>query len=85
MKKNKILNSAIMEIIDNQIDDNDPPETKQTLDRLISEGYTEKEARNLIGIVVSSEIFEVLKQGRPFDQKKFVTSLNALPNTGLEV
>ena len=83
MKKNKVLNAAIMEVIENQIEGNDPPETKQTLDRLINEGYTDNEARNLIGIVVASEIFEVLKQGRPFDQKKFVSALNALPKTGL--
>jgi len=83
MKKNKVLNSMIMEVVENQIEGNDPPETKQTLDRLINQGYTENEARNLIGIVVASEIFEVLKQGRPFDQKKFVLALNALPNTGL--
>ena len=85
MKKNKILNTAIMEVVDNQINGNDPPETKQTFNRLISEGYTEKEAKKLIGSVVAVEIFEVLKQGRPYNQKKFVTSLNTLPNTGLEV
>ena len=83
MKRNKVLNGAIMEVVENQIEGNDPPETKQTLDRLINEGYTEKEAKNLIGIVVASEIFEFLKQGRPFDQKKFVAALNTLPNTGL--
>ena len=35
MKKSKILNAAIMEVVENQINGNDPPETKQTLDRLI--------------------------------------------------
>ncbi len=83
MKKSKILNAAIMEVVENQINGNDPPETKQTFNRLITEGYTEKEAKNLIGIVVASEIFEILKQGRPYDQKKFVSSLNALPKTTL--
>ncbi len=83
MKKNKILNDAIMEVVENQINGNDPPETKQTLNRLLSEGYTEKEAKKLIGGVVAVEIFEVLKQGRPYNQKKFVDSLNALPNDSL--
>ena len=79
MKHNKRLKSAIIEVVENQIDSNDPPETSQTFDRLISEGFSKKEAKELIGSVVTIEVFEVLKDGRQFDRIKYVTALNNLP------
>jgi len=60
MKTNLHLKNTIMEVVDNQLKSNDPPETRQTYDRLISEGYSEKEAKELIGCVVTSEFFDVL-------------------------
>ena len=45
MKTNLHLKNAIMEVVDNQLKSNDPPETCQTYDRLISEGYSKKEAK----------------------------------------
>ena len=57
----------------------DPPETKQTYDRLITDGISDQEARRLIGCVVSSEIFDVLKQQQPFDRDRFVKALSKLP------
>ena len=79
MKHNKRLKSAILQVVENQIDLNDPPETKQTLDRLVSEGISEIKAKELIGSVVSAEVFEVLKKGEEFDKNRFVTALNRLP------
>ncbi len=38
------------------------PETKQTYDRLVSDGIPDQEARRLIGCIASSKIFEALKQ-----------------------
>jgi len=79
MKHNKRLKSAILQVVENQIDLNDPPETKQTLNRLVSEGISEKKAKELIGSVVAAEVFEVLKKGEEFDKNRFVTALNKLP------
>ena len=64
---------------DTQIDSNDPPETKQTFERLISEGFSEKVARELLGTVVIAEVFGVMKDGKPFDIERYVTALNKLP------
>lgn len=76
---NPRLKKAILEVVDNQIAANDPPATKQTLDRLISKGHSEVEAKELIGVVVVSEVFEVLQAQAPFDEKRFVEALNKLP------
>lgn len=79
MKHNQRLKSAIIEVVDNQLDANDPPEIRQTLDRLIAEGFSEDEAKELIGNVVVMEVFEVLKAGQPFDIKRYAAALARLP------
>jgi len=79
MEENPYLKSAILEVVDNQLQANDPPETRQTFDRLISEGYSEEEAKKLIGCVVTSEIFDVLKKKEPFNPERFAKALNELP------
>jgi hypothetical protein len=73
------LQRAILEVVDNQIRENDPPETQETLTRLMDEGYSETEARRLIGSVVVVEIYNVLKQGKPYNHERYVNSLNNLP------
>jgi len=72
MKKsegNPHLQAAIMEVVENQLRNNDPPQTQQTL----------KEAKRLIACVVSAEIFDVLKKNEPFNLDRFVKGLNKLP------
>jgi hypothetical protein len=79
MKTDPHLKATILQVVDNQIRANDPPETKQTLDRLLSEGHSEEEAKRLIGCIVSAEIFDILKKQEEFDLARFVGALNALP------
>jgi len=69
----------ILEVVENQIRDNDPPETRQTLRHLIKEGFSREEAVELIGTVVVHEIYNVLKQTESFDRKRFVAALEQLP------
>jgi hypothetical protein len=73
------LREAILEVINKQIKDDDPPETKQALVRLKDEGFSEEETLKLIGSVVASEVFTVLKENRPYDHEKYISALNALP------
>jgi hypothetical protein len=49
-------------VVENQLRNNDPPQTGQTFKRLIAAGHSEKEAKRLIACVVSAEIFDVLKK-----------------------
>jgi hypothetical protein len=78
-KTNPHLRKAIMEIIDNQIREETPPETAATLARLISAGYSKEEAMEMLGAVVVSEIFDILKQGRTYDEDRYIAALHALP------
>ena len=73
------MQAAIMKVVENQLRINDPPQTRETLKRLIEAGHSEKEAKRLIGCVVSSEVFDVLKKEEPFNLDRFVKGLNKLP------
>jgi hypothetical protein len=75
----EILRASIFEIIENQMRDNTPPETRQTHDRLIAAGHSHEDTMKMLGCVVTSEIFDVLKQNQAYDQERFVAALNALP------
>ncbi|MDO9079983.1 MAG: hypothetical protein Q7U44_04225 [Desulfuromonadales bacterium] len=79
MNQQQRLKAAIIEVVENQLEANDPPEIKETLDRLVSEGYSSQESKELIGNVVVVEVFEVLKEGKPFDLDRYVTALRRLP------
>jgi len=76
---NYFLKHEILEIVKTQLKNLDPPETKQTYDRLISSGIFDKEAMRLLGCAVANEIFHVLKDKQPFDRVRFVEALDKLP------
>jgi len=76
--------AAILEVVDNQLRQLDPPETKETYDRLRAEGISDDEAKRLLGCVVATEIFEVLKRGQPFDPARYASALARLPKMSWE-
>ena len=80
MERQQRLNQAIIQVVDNQIETNDPPQTYQTLERLVSEGYSLPAAKELIGNVVVAEVFNVMAEGEPFDLKRYVKALDKLPD-----
>lgn len=76
---NPQLAAAIFEIVDTQLREGEPPETRQTLERLVAAGYTREGARQLIGHVVLREIFSVMASGQRYDQARFIMALHRLP------
>lgn len=79
MKPNEPQNKAVLELVDNQIRQLNPPATKETLGRLVREGYDQDEVRRLIGSVVAREIFDNLKNMEPYDENRYVAALRKLP------
>jgi len=73
------LKRAILEVVENQLRAGDPPQTKQTFDRLVAAGHSEDEATRLIGCAVSCEMFEVMRDHRVFDLERFAKALAGLP------
>ena len=78
-QSSRVLNKAILEVVDNQIRGGNPPAAKETFDRLVGEGIRRDEARRLIGCVVASEIFDILKHLQPYDEDRYVKALRKLP------
>ncbi|MEI2610114.1 MAG: hypothetical protein V9G20_15940 [Candidatus Promineifilaceae bacterium] len=79
MEPNLRIKATILEVVENQLRENSPPETKVTYDRLLAKGYSDQEVRELIGAVVFSEVYDVLKINKPFDEARFVKALRRLP------
>jgi len=74
------IRAAILEVVKTQIREGTPPETQESHARLKSEGYSEEEVMKYLGSVVTTEIFEVLEKGRPYNHENYVKALKALPN-----
>lgn len=64
-ESNPQLQAAIIEVVENQLRNDDPPQTGQTFKRLIEAGHSEKEAKRLIACVVSAEIFDGRRKMNP--------------------
>jgi len=79
MESNEIIRKQIFEIIKNQIKANNPPETKQTLERLKGLGHSDQDSKKLIGQCIAVELFDVFKHGKPFDESRYISNLKKLP------
>lgn len=75
---NPELKTTILEVVENQVRDNDPPETRQALVRLLDKGYSRKQAIEMIGAAVVEEIWTVIYDHKPFDQVRFAAFLARL-------
>jgi len=73
------LRTTILEIVDSQIRNHDPPEALATYDRLIGQGHSDEEARRLIGCVVASEVVGIVNESREYDHRRYLAALEALP------
>jgi uncharacterized hydantoinase/oxoprolinase family protein len=71
----KFAGEAVFDVINNQIQDNNPPETKQTYDRLMKEIKNHDEVMKYIGVVMMAEILDILKSKKPFNKKKIYRTL----------
>jgi len=75
----QIAGEALVEVIENQLAENNPPETKQTLERLIKSGETRENAIRYITCALSVEVFGAIKHNEPYNQERYINNLNALP------
>ena len=78
-EEGQMAGEAMVEIIENQLAENNPPETRLTLDRLMGMGETRENAMRYIASVLSVEIFHMLKEQEMFDEARYVGNLKALP------
>ena len=76
---NPNLQAAIFKIVDNQMATRDPPETKETFERLLDEGFSEEDAKKLIGQAICTEIYRIGKYKEVFNRQRYLKNLRNLP------
>jgi hypothetical protein len=76
---NPRLRAAILSVVDQQLRKKDPPEARETLDRLMGEGFSKADAKVLLGQVVAVELYCISKEQKPFNRERFVRNLKGLP------
>lgn len=76
--ENLRLKKLILEVVDNQLRDNDPPKTTEIYNRLMDAGYSSGEAKEKIGAVVIEEIYDVMKEHQDYDKKKYEDALEEM-------
>jgi len=81
MQPNDLLKKQFLAIVDQQLSENDPPETLATLERLqTEEGFTRDESRGLIAQCVAQEMTAMMMENEPFNRERYLKLLAELPN-----
>src|SRR5689334_12950185 len=75
---NPYLKATILEVVENQLRENNPPETRQTFERLLAAGYSRQRAVEMIGAALVEEIWTILHEKKQFDHARFVGLLEKL-------
>ncbi len=75
---NPRLKALILEVVEDQIRASDPPETRQTFERLLAAGYSRKQAMEMIGSALVEEIWGMLHERKLFDRARFSVLLEKL-------
>lgn len=80
MNPDEIFKLQFLEVVENQLKKNDPLETRQTLQRLMKEGYPEEVAKLLISQCVAAEMIAMMDSDTPMNNERYIKWLHQLPN-----
>ena len=72
---NPFLHIAIHSIVENQLAANDPPEVAEFFKRRKYKKETRHETSHMVGLFIMEQIFEILKNGVPFDLDRYKRDL----------
>lgn len=78
MDSDKTLKDPFIQVVDDHLASNDPPETKAALDTLVDRGRSTGQAKSLVASVVRIEMQEMMATGREFDNAKYAAALEKL-------
>lgn len=78
-EEGQMAGEAIVEAIENQIEGGNPEEVGKTLDRLMKMGETRQNAIRYIATVFAVEMYEIMTNGKSFNEKRYVKNLKRLP------
>lgn len=75
----KTVRNAMLDAVLNQIDTGDPPEARETYDRLIDGGHSNSQALNLMAEALREEMNRMLAESTPFDNARYAQALAKIP------
>lgn len=75
-----VVRTNLLQMVDQQLRTQDPPETRRTWRRLQAAGFSADEAREMIASVVWDEMRSMSEEDRPFDRRRFARLLDRLPD-----
>lgn len=78
IQQNYRLKALIMGVVDNQINENNPPITAITYKRLMAAGDSSKVAKEKIAAIVAENIYDIMTNGNSFDEEKYIRELEGL-------
>ena len=78
--KKETIRKGLLDAVEHQLTNGDPPEARDTYNRLIGLNCSDEEARSLIASALIWELNTVAKSGKEYDQKRYVACLHNLPD-----
>lgn len=77
-KTNPRLKKLLIDVVEKQLRENNPPITRITFDRLLATGNTAAMAKEKIAVAVVGQIYDAMRDGKAFDLEKYTEELNLL-------
>ena len=78
-KRGQQVRQLLFEVIENQMSMDNPPETRKTYQRLLDQGFSRDDTMRMMAAVVITEMNDMVKENRTFDEAGYVEALKALP------
>lgn len=78
----KTVRDVMLDTVLSQIDSGDPPEARETYDRLIDGGASNSQALQLMAGALRVEMNRMLSESTPFDNARYVALLAKIPSAG---
>ena len=75
----KTVRDVMLDTVLSQIDSGDPPEARDTYDRLIDGGASNSQALHAMAKVLREEMNRMLTDSTPFDNARYAAALKKIP------
>jgi hypothetical protein len=81
VRMNPRLHIVMHELVANQLWHNDPAEVWETAQRLRGLGYDRHEILHMLAAAMSEEMWQALRDRKPYDKRRHLAGLRALPES----
>jgi hypothetical protein len=72
------LHKIMIQTVEKQISDNDPPAAREAYERLVSKGNDEETAKDMIASLIAEEIYIMMKNDQKMNLENYISRLEKL-------